>query len=90
MSLIPCAALFKPHALTTKYVERAPNCQVDPAIAQLLHQFQVLEVAAATSVCGRDSADICQMSYELLVYACLQSLGICCMNQELAAVRLEL
>ena len=54
-----------------------------------MYELQVIDAASAASISDRQRADICEMADELLVDAGLKALGICSVNEEFAAVRLE-
>lgn len=89
LPFVPLHTLVELDALPAEYVQGAPDGQVDPGAAQALHELQVLERAAASSVGDGDGAPLAQLCDQLVVDAALQALDVGGVDQELGAVGLE-
>lgn len=87
--LVPPDAIFKLHPRASEDVQRAANRKIDLAIAQLLHQLEVLERSAATRVRHGDTAPLGELAHELVVDSTLEAFHVGCVDEELCAVRLE-
>lgn len=89
MLSVPLAAFVQRDAFATKYVQSAADCEVDFAVAQMMHELKVLDTASAASVGDRNGANGCKMTDQLAVDTSLEPFCIRRMNEEFAAVRLE-
>ena len=87
--IVPRNSLLKFDAAATKDVQRTADSQINLATAQLLDQFQVLQVASTACICNRNGTDGRQELNKLGVDTSLFALDVGSVNQELCAVRLE-
>lgn len=83
LRFIPLNTLLQLDPVAAETVQRATNRQVHLALAQLLHHLQILQVPAAASVRHGQTAPLGQSLHQLLVDALLQTLVVCCVNEEL-------
>ena len=86
---VPLHALVKLDATPSKHVQRTADSKVDFASTQLLHQIQILQVAAPASIRDRDGTPFGQLAHQRVVDALLQTLVVRGVDQELGAVWFE-
>jgi hypothetical protein len=84
--VVPLAALFKCDPFPTKDIKSTADSEINFAIAQLLHQLKILDASSTTRISNWDPTDLGQVAHKFLVNPCLQTFGICCMDEKLAAV----
>lgn len=89
LASVPLATLVESDALASKDVQGAPYGEIDFAIAEALHELQILNIPATTGVRDRDRADFRQKCDQSLIDAGLQTFGIGSMDQKFTTVRLE-
>ena len=89
LPIVPRNSLLKLDPTATEDIQRAADSQINLAIAQLLHQFQVLQVASTTCVCHGNGADGSQELHELGVDAGLFAFDVGGVDQEFCAMWLE-
>jgi len=89
LPIIPRNSFFELDAAATEDVKRTADGQVDLATAQLLHQFQVLQIASTACIRDWNGTDGRQELYKLGVDAGLFAFDVRGVDQKLCAVRLE-
>ena len=87
--IVPLAALFESDTFATEDIESTADREINFAVAQPLHQLQVMDISSTTRISDRDCTDLGQMANEFLVNTCLQAFGVCCVDEEFAAVRFQ-
>lgn len=86
---VPCNAVSKLYAATTKDVQRASNRQVDLAVAELFDRVEILEASTSTRIRHRNGAPLGKLADEFVVNSLLQTLIVGGVDQEFAAERLQ-
>lgn len=75
--LVPLDTFSKGTPFATKDVQCTTDGQVHFASRNLVNEIQIGNGAAAASVSDRDTAPVREVSYELLINACLEALVVC-------------
>jgi hypothetical protein len=73
---VPLDAFLKRHTGSTEDIERAPNRKINMSLTQPLDIIQILKIPSATSIGNWYVAPLCQLLYQLLINALLETFVI--------------